>query len=431
LTSAEIAVYLTTMSSDRQVFRWLSTRLPSPDTRRIVVLTGARQTGKTTLARTTYPDLHYVNLDSIEDREVLRDIHTSAWARTVGDAVLDEAQKEPSVFEKIKWAFDEGEIRFTALLGSSRILLLDKVRETLAGRSFLYDLWPLTASELRHEAGDTPPPPLIQRILTQTTPLDELLRDEPPSLLGSDEAVRRDAVEHLLRWGGMPGLLPLDEADRRDWLRSYQQTYLERDLADLVRLNDLHPFRTLQRICMLRSGQLLSYSELARDAGLAPTTARRYLEYLRISYQTILLRPYHRNLTSRQVKAPKLYWMDLGLLREGSRQWGEPTGAMFETLVVGEIHKLVNTLALDAELHFYRTRSGMEVDLLLETPRGVLAVEVKNRKSVAPSDARAMRALRKHLGSEWRGGFVVHRGTEIAPVSPEHSIWAVPIHRLI
>lgn len=419
------------MRTNKQVFRWLTTRLPSSDTRRIVVLTGARQTGKTTLARAKYPDIHYINLDAIEDREALRNVHTAAWARTVGNAVIDEAQKEPSVFEKIKWAFDEGEVEFTALLGSSRILLLDKVRETLAGRSFLYDLWPLMASELRHEAGETPAPPLLQRILTDSRPLNDVLLDEPPLLLGADEANHRDALAHLLRWGGMPGLLPLGDDDRRIWLRSYQQTFLERDLADLVRLGDLHPFRTLQRLCMLRSGQLLSYSELARDAGLATTTARRYLEYLSISYQTILLRPFGRNLTSRQVKSPKLYWIDLGLLREGTQQWGEPTGAMFETLVVGEVYKLVSTMALDSNLLFYRTRSGMEVDLLIETPCGVMAIEIKNRTTVSPSDTRSMRSLKESLGAEWLGGLVVYRGAEITPVSRDEAIWSVPAHRLI
>ena len=422
---------MTTMRTKRQLFRWLSTRLPSSSTRRVVVVTGARQTGKTTLARLTYPDLHYVNLDSVEDREALRGVQTASWARTVGRAVLDEAQKEPSVFEKIKWAFDAKEVDFTALLGSSRILLLNKVRETLAGRAFLYDLWPLMASELRHEVDEAPAPPLLHRLLTETCSLKDSLAEELPLLLGSDEAKRREAVDHLLRWGGMPGLLPLDDHDRKDWLRSYQQTFLERDLTDLVRLGDLHPFRSLQRLCMLRSGQLLSYSELARDAGLAVTTVRRYLEYLRISYQIILLRPYGRNLTSRQVKAPKLFWIDLGLLREGTKQWGDPTGAMFETLVIGEIHKFVNTVALDADLYFYRTRSGMEVDLLIETPRGVLAMEIKNRTTVAPSDARSLRPLRRQLGSSWLGGLVVYRGAEIAPVSGDDMIWAVPVHRLL
>ncbi len=300
-------VYMTIMKAELQKFRWMSTRLPSPDKHRLVVLTGARQTGKTTLARRLYQGLRYINLDSIEDSEAVRAVHTAGWANAVGPAVLDEAQKEPTVFEKVKWAFDEGEIGFTALLGSSQILLLEKVRETLAGRSFLYELWPLMASELRHDAigtVDTPDKPLLHRLITGTQEWNNILLAEPQLLLGADESARLQALKQLAQWGGMPGLLSLGDADRKTWLRSYQQTYLERDLGDLARLRDLHPFRTLQRLCMLRSGQLLSYSELARDAALAVSTTRRYLEYLRISYQAFLLPPYKRNLTSSTVKMP-------------------------------------------------------------------------------------------------------------------------------
>ena len=412
-------------------FRWLGRRLASPETRRIVVLTGARQTGKTTLARDQYPSLRYVNFDAIEEREALRSIRTPVWAGSVGDAILDEAQKEPSVFEKVKWAFDEQQIDFTVLLGSSRFLLLDKVRETLAGRSFLFDLWPLMASELRTPEGETPPAPLLSRLLAGSESVDEILESVPALLLGERETERREAIEHLALWGGMPGLLPLGASDRREWLRSYQQTFLERDLADLVRLNDLHPFRSLQQLCMLRSAQLLSYSGLARDAAIATTTARRYLEYLRISYQTVLIQPYARNLTSVVIKSPKLFWIDLGLLRQGTSQWGPLTGPMFETLVVGEIYKWVRTMAEDVRIFFYRTRSRLEVDLILQTQHGVVGIEIKNRDKVTGKDARGLNVIADKLGEAWRGGLIVFRGGEIAPVKPERSIWSMPIHRLV
>lgn len=247
------------------------------------------------------------------------------------------------------------------------------------------------ASELRHAAQASPAPPLLDRLLSGPDAVDAILSAAPQVLLGEEEAARREALEHLEQWGGMPGLLPLGEADRRAWFRSYQQTFLERDLADLARIGDLHPFRTLQRLCMLRSGQLISYAELARDAGIAATTARRYIEHLRISYQAILLPPYSRNLTSRGVKSPKLYWMDLGLLRHEIQQWGPVTGPMFETLVVSEIEKWVSATGVDARLSFYRTLSGLEVDLMLETPRGVIGAEIKNRETVTRSDARGHR----------------------------------------
>ena len=276
------------MRTKQQRFRWLAARLPPADKRRIVILTGARQTGKTTLARRLYADLRYVNLDAIEEREAVRGIRSDTWGRVVGPAVIDEAQKEPTVFDKVKLAYDEGHVSFSVLLGSSRILLLDRVRESLAGRAFVYDLWPLTASEVRSSAAETPKPPLFDRLITAPEAFADILRAEPARLLGDEATARVEALDHLASWGGMPELLSLDDADRREWLRSYQQTWLERDLGDLTRIADLLPFRTLQRLAMLRSGQLLNYAELGRDAAVSAATARRYLEYLRDIYDPVL-----------------------------------------------------------------------------------------------------------------------------------------------
>ncbi|MDH3402419.1 MAG: DUF4143 domain-containing protein [Acidobacteriota bacterium] len=228
----------------------------------------------------------------------------------------------------------------------------------------------------------------------------------------------------------MPGLLPLGEGQRREWLRSYQQTFLERDLLDLARLPDLDPFRSLEQLAMLRSGQLLSYADLARDAGIAPSTARGYLRYLQLSYQVVLLRPFHTNLTSTVIKAPRLYWVDLGLLRQGTLQWGPATGPLFEGLVVVECRKWIDTMAADAKLYFYRTRSGLEVDLLVETAAGVLGIEIKHRDGAVRSDATSLAALAEALGPRWLGGLVVTRGGAIRPLRPDHSIWSVPAHRL-
>lgn len=415
------------MSPEKQKFRWLSTRLPTSGRRRLVVLTGARQTGKTTLAKRLYPRLRYLNLDSIEEREAVRALPTAAWAKTVGPAVLDEAQKEPVVFDKVKFAYDDGSLLFSAILGSSRILLLDRVRETLAGRTFVYELWPLMLSEIRSPA-DSPEAPLFDRLLTAPASFAETLAGEPPRLFGEEANSRTEALRHLSEWGGMPELLVLDDRERREWLRSYQQTWLERDLKDLVRVSDLLPFRTLQRLAMLRTAELLHYAELARDAALGVTTVRRYLEYLRLSYQVVLLPPYGRNLTSATVKTPKIHWTDLGLLRREIGASGPLTGPMFETLVVGEAHKWIETMGRDARLSFYRTRSGREVDLLVSLPSGVIGIEVKNRARVARRDASALRALAAALDSEWVGGLVVHRGEEVTEMEP--GIWAVPVHRL-
>ena len=350
----------------------------------------------------------------------------SGWV--VGPAVVDEAQKEPGVFDKVKLAYDERQIAFSVLLGSSRLLLIDRVRESLAGRAFVYDLWPLMASELRCAAEEEAPVPLFDRLITAPDALADTLAAEPPRLLGDEATYRIEALDHLAVWGGMPELLSLEDDERQEWLRSYRQTWLERDLADLTRVSDLLPFRTLQRLAMLRTAQLLNYADLARDAGFSPATARRCLEYLQLSYQVVLLQPYARNLTSSTVKSPKLYWADLGLLRHGTRAWGELTGPLFETLVVSEARKWIDTLGRDVSLWFYRTRAGREVNLLITTGAGIIGVEIKNRARVGAGDCSGLRALATTLGDEWAGGLVVHRGEDLEELAP--GLWAVPAHRL-
>ncbi len=423
------------MRTDRQRFRFLGTHLGPLTQPRLVMLTGARQTGKTTLALERYPDLRYVNLDAPEEREAIRELRAAAWADEVGEAILDEAQKEPSLFDKVKFAFDAGGIQRTVLLGSSQILMLQRVRETLAGRAFVYELWPLMASELVahrpdvQESGSDPEPPLLDQLLSSAGEADEILGDQPSMRFGADASPADAAIEHLLGWGGMPALLPLSDAERRKWLSSYEATYLERDLGDLARLADLLPFRRFQRLAALRSGQLLSFSELARDAGVSVNTARRYVEYLRLSYQAFLLPPWHTNLTSQVIKTPKVYWVDPGLWRHLTGYQGEVTGQLFETLVVGEITKWVRTADLQAELSFYRTRSKLEVDLMISTSHGVWSLEIKAGRQLRRGDWRGLRAVGEALGDKWRGGLVIYRGRTLEQKG--RNLWAVPVERLL
>jgi predicted AAA+ superfamily ATPase len=227
----------------------------------------------------------------------------------------------------------------------------------------------------------------------------------------------------------MPALLPLTEEERWRWLKDYEYTYLERDLADLSRLDDLGPFRKFQKISAMRSGRLLSYSEIARDASVSVDTARRYLEYLRLSYQVMLLQPYYKNITSSVVKTPKLYWLDIGLLRQLTGYRGELTGEIYETMVVGELIKWIKTAQKSADAYFYRTRSGLELDILLETESGIIGIEAKSRGSISPKDIRPMKEVAGGLKKEWRGGIVAYRGNDIRKIA-EPDIWAVPSRRL-
>ncbi|MFC1814672.1 ATP-binding protein [Thermodesulfobacteriota bacterium] len=417
------------MAADLYINRYLSARLPAISSRRIVILTGARQTGKTTLCKQVYGKLRYINLDAPEDRDTLRLLSTAAWTRTVGNAVIDEAQKEPTVFEKVKYAFDDGGVTFTVLTGSSQILLLKKIRESLAGRAFFYELWPLMQCELNPASQKAALlPPLLDQFFSERS-IGDILSKVPAALLETDDYAYRQAEEQLLKWGGMPALMELSEEDRWQWLRNFGYTYLERDLADLARLDDLMPFRKFQKLSALRSGMLLNYSELARDTGISVDTARRYLEYLNISYQAILLQPYYRNLTSAVVKTPKLFWTDIGIWRQLTGIRGEITGQLYETMVVGEIVKWFRTRQLDAGIFFYRTRSGMEMDLLIETAAGLIGIEIKSRAIVGQKDIRSMQAVAESLGGRWRGGIVIYTGKEIALID-RRNIWAVPSRRL-
>lgn len=418
------------MKTSEHIPRLLFDRLPLSGSHRIVIVTGARQTGKTTLLKQRYSDLRYLNLDAFENREWLRGVSSFRWAATVGNAVIDEAQKEPGVFEKVKYAFDEGTLSFTALSGSAQILLMGRVRESMAGRAFVYELWPLLFGELAAFALRKPLAPPLVAGLEKGGALTGLLSPLAASIL-PEQADALSAVQaHLLGWGGMPELLRLDEADRLQWLKSYEMTYLERDLGDLVRLHDLEPFKKFQKIAALRSGKLLSYAELSKDAGVSTETARRYLEYLRLSYQAFFLPPYQVNLTSQVVKTPKLYWGDIGLLRQLTGQASVTTGDLFETFVVDELNKWIKTSASELRLFYYRTRSGLEADLLIESSGGLVGAEIKSRAAVDAGDAGRLRRIAEGAGTRWLGGMVVYAGAELKRLCEPH-IWAVPASRLL
>ena len=406
--------------------RFLTQRLPTSAERRLVLITGARQTGKTTLAQHTYPDLNYISLDEVEARLRIRDLPARAWAQSVGASILDEAQKEPGLFEKLKFAYDRGDIDFSVLLGSSQILMLKRIRETLAGRVFVFELWPLLFAEMIAEGELSPP--LFDLLLTETGTADELLSPQPAVLLGDVAFETAKWLGYALRWGGMPGLLALRESERQDWLRSYAITYLERDLSDLAQLHDIVPFRRFQRLAALRSGQLLTYADLARDAGVSPGTAKNYLHYLGLSYQTFLLPPFFSNRTKRLVKSSKLYWSDVGLWREQTGMWGGVSGALLETFVVAECYKWIKTMRPSADLTFYRTHGGAEIDLIVSTERGVWGIEVKTSRQVSRSQTRSLRGFAEQMGEQWRGGLVIYLGEMLQRI--DQNIWAVPVARL-
>jgi len=414
-----------------QVSRHLARLLPPlGEGRRLVLITGARQVGKTTLTRAQYPSLPYFNLDAVENRHYLSQVPSFQFAKEIGASILDEAQKEPAVFEKLKYAYDDKQIAFSVLLGSSQILLLKKIRESLAGRVAIYELFPLMMSELASQAEPSGLHAPMLEGLCEAKDLNNFLSLQPMLIAPAAAQIKKNAQQHLMQWGGMPALLAIAENERQKWIRDYEYTYLERDLADLARLSDLEPFRLFQQLSALRSAHLLNYSELARDSGVSVDTARRYLEYLKLSYQVELLQAYRSNRNSSLVKTPKIYWLDIGLYRSLTQYYGQLQGQLYETLIVSEVAKWKRGLQKTVDLYFYRTSGGLEVDLVLKKADGIIGLEIKSRSEVSVRDSKSLKLMAEQLKEEWLGGIIVYNGDRLEKIA-EPNIWAIPSWRLL
>ena len=339
--------------------------------------------------------------------------------------MIDYYNAFKNTFDKIKFSYDEGSLDFSVLTGSSQVLLLKKVRETLAGRVMLLELFPFMLGEMVNLKEENQAAFLFSQLVSGQK-MDDILNRISSVLLGQEWDMAKHTEEWLYTWGGMAPLIHVTDAEsRKYWLKDYSTAYLERDLADLANLNDLKPFRKFQQMAALRSANLISFTELSKDTGISIETARRYLEYLHISYQAFLLQPYHKNLTSSLVKTPKLFWFDNGLLRHLSGLGFDiDNGQLFENYVAAEMMKFIRTNRLDVKLSFYRTRSGMEIDFILETNKGIIGIEVKNRKTVSKSDYTNLKRLAAAAGKQWLGGIVVYRGNKIQQY--DKGFWSIP-----
>jgi predicted AAA+ superfamily ATPase len=375
---------------------------------RIVVVTGARQTGKTTLVRRMLPDMAYISLDDPAVRPAFTRLSSADWLERYPRAVVDEVQKAPSIVETLKAAHDALDSTRYVLLGSSQILLLSRVKESLAGRVSILELWPMTLPEALTVGWEDP---------VRESRLVTWLRGSGrgmTALLGVPAASRafsqaRNAFSRYLHFGGMPVVLDPEMADeeRRDWLRDYHRTYLERDVVDLAAMRDIEPFVLARNAVALRTGRAVNFGDLARAASIAPSTARRFMRYLELSYQVVILQPYHRNEEKRLSKAPKVHFVDPGICRSVLGRRGELTGEEFESAVVVEIYKQVRNAGLDARFWWLRTYDGREVDLLLETEGGFVAIEVKFADHVSGVDARHLHGLSDFLDRPLLGCMVL------------------------
>lgn len=372
----------------------------------VVVVTGARQTGKTTLVRSLEPALPYFTLDDLGVLEQAQKAPDNLVANH--PLVLDEVQRAPEVLSAIKRAVDSArKLGDFILTGSANLLLMGRTAESLAGRAVYLELPPFCPVEWLEES-------------TALNPIDKLFssdfnhRNDWPRGRG-------DFPFWLLR-GGYPSALALDDdSDRALWFSAYTQTYMERDLRQLTEVENLPDFQRLMRLTAQRTGRLLNQAELARDGSLSRATAHRYLNLLEAGCLLARLRPYAANLTSTIVKSPKLLWTDAGLAawlagitsrgalerREDAGFWLEQ--ALFQTLQVWRAS------APDKRtLYFWRDRSGHEVDFILEEDGGLVALELKMSSQVTPSDAKGIKAFTAALKKKalLKRCVVLHGGEE-------------------
>lgn len=385
---------------------------------RILVFTGARQTGKTTLCRELFPDYQYLSIEDPVLRSRYAQLSALQWKSLYPKAVLDEVQKQPELVESIKAVYDQWDEPRYILTGSSQLLLLDKVRESLAGRCTIIELYPLTLPELRSESFlEEVHESLFQNCLLHPESLPDFL---PSALMDPLYSKKRAAWDHYLAFGGYPALThpDLSEDDRYLWLKNYVATYLERDIRDLASFRDLEPFVLLQRYLALNTGTLLNIASIATHVGLSAKTVQRYLRYFELSYQAMLLPPWARNESRRLSRAHKVHYLDHGVLQGVLARKGGVSGHEFESLVVSELFKQSRTMGSGARFHHLRTHDGGEVDLLVELPGGYFAFEIKMAERVALRDTGGLRRLSSILDKPLLHSFVLSLDPDTRSLSP-------------
>jgi len=345
----------------------------------VVTLTGPRQSGKTTLVKALFPSLPYVSLEEPDISQFAHDDPRGFLSNYGRGAVLDEIQRAPDLFSYIQTIVDNDANTHFILTGSSNFLLMERISQTLAGRSAVLHLLPLSLQELGR----------------------------------SGHVFER--YEQAIFNGQYPRIYDKNIAPA-DFYPSYIQTYVERDVRLLKNITDINAFIRFTRLCAGRVGQLLNYASLANDAGVSPNTVKAWLSVLEASYVIYRLQPYHKNFNKRLVKSPKLYFYDTGLVCSllGIRSARQLDlhflkGGLFENLIINEFIKRFRNQGQRDFPYFWREHNGREIDCLLAVGETLLPIEIKAGKTVSSSYFRNIQAWRKSVGIEAEG-YVVYGG---------------------
>jgi len=376
----------------------------------VVAVTGPRQSGKTTLVRAVMKKHRYVSLETPDDRAWATNDPRGFLARFDGPVIIDEVQKVPDLVSWIQTAVDEKRQPGKFILtGSHNFLLMQGVSQSLAGRCAILHLLPFSLAEL---AGRPP--------LNLASPLPGGARPCRPG-------PSRITLEETLIAGFYPpvraaGLAPMD------WYGSYIQTYVEKDVRAALNVGDIEAFGRFLRLCAGRSGQLMNLSSLASDCGITHTTAGRWLSVLEASFIVILLRPFYRNYGKRLIKAPKLHFLDCGLLcyllgihKSDELHTSANRGAIFESMVVSELYKNFANRGERSPLYHWRDAKGHEVDVLADLGSRQVPVEAKSARTV-PSDFRSGLDHWRSLAGKSSGRPILVYGGDEAAVREDVSL---------
>lgn len=345
----------------------------------VITLTGPRQSGKTTLVRAAFPAMPYVSLEEPDIRQVALTDPRGFLSNFPTGAVLDEIQNTPELFSYIQRLVDENRQIHFVLTGSSNFLLMEKISQTLAGRTAVLHLLPFSFNELE---------PLAEQ------------------------------YESLIFKGQYPRIYDRDISPT-DFYPSYIQTYVERDVRLMKNIGDINTFIQFTRLCAGRIGQLLNHSSLASDAGISPNTAKSWLSILESSYILYRLQPYHRNFNKRLVKSSKLYFYDtgvacslLGIREEDQIHLHYMKGALFENLIINEFIKRNFNRGENRQPYFWQDNHGKEIDCLLVNGERVTPIEVKSGKTMSTSYFDNLKYWRSLAALPEDQGFVVYGGEQ-------------------
>jgi len=384
---------------------------------KIVLITGARQVGKTTLLTHCFPKIKIITFDPIQDIYGVRKDPDLFLDNFPPPVILDEIQYVPELFPALKRRVDKSNATGQYFLtGSQNFSLMKNVSESLAGRVGILNLYNMTVNELYGNINDANwleyylnnSKFLLKRTLNTKLPLKDIL------------------------WrGGMPGLLDADEKFITPFFKSYVQTYIERDLRTVENIKNLYNFTTFMSFCAALSAQEINNTKIGNDIGISSVTAKKWYELLINSFQFFALQPYSGNTIKRISKKRKGFISDTGLLCY-LQQINSPDallaspmfGAIFETFVVSEIKKYINASGLNVNFYHWRTNSSAEVDLIIEKDGFLYPIEIKSKSNLNAYDARGLKSFRDTYKNKCKHSLIIYAGKELYKISK--NITAVP-----